>query len=126
MPIVRGLENEAGDVGNIGGGYMRDSFDEIQLSPTVIMVVDNDVISPAALPAFHALYAALFKTRLSPLLSKRDKKRRMMEPIVVEGPKRGNGRRKRQRLVKAVRKQEASQRAAVARAGEDKRKRERV
>jgi hypothetical protein len=49
MPIVRGLENEAGDGGNIGGGYMRDSFDKIQLSPTVITVVDNDVVLSALL-----------------------------------------------------------------------------
>ncbi|KIK04869.1 hypothetical protein K443DRAFT_675513 [Laccaria amethystina LaAM-08-1] len=100
----------------------------------------STIISPAALPAFHAHYAALLKTHLTPLLRKRDKKRekikselaakrkkRMTEPIVVEGPKRGNGRRKRQRLVKAVKKQEASQRAAAARAEEEeKRKRERV
>jgi signal recognition particle subunit SRP14 len=54
-------------------------------------------------------------------LRKRDKKRekvraeklaarkqRLAEPILVEGPKRGNGRRKRQRRVKAALKQEAA------------------
>ncbi|EDR01078.1 uncharacterized protein LACBIDRAFT_312570 [Laccaria bicolor S238N-H82] len=100
----------------------------------------STIISPGALPAFHAHYAVLLKAHLTPLLRKRDKKRekvksdlatkrkkRMTEPIVVEGPKRGNGRRKRQRLVKAVKKQESSQKAAAARTEEEeKRKRERV
>lgn len=59
-------------------------------------------------------------------LRKRDKKRekqraeqlakrkqRMAEPVVVDGPKRGNGRRKRQRKVKAAKRQEqAKERAA--------------
>jgi signal recognition particle subunit SRP14 len=54
-------------------------------------------------------------------LRKRDKKRekvraekqaarkhRLAEPVPIEGPKRGNGRRKRQRRVKAALKQEAA------------------
>ena len=54
-----------------------------------------------------------------PTLRKRDKKKekeraerialrkkRLSEPIIVEGPKRGKGRRKRQRLIKAALKQE--------------------
>ena len=32
----------------------------------------------------------------------------MTDPIPIEGPKRGNGRKKRQRRIKAVRKQESS------------------
>lgn len=34
------------------------------------------------------------------------KKRKLTEPVTVHGPKRGNGRRKRQRLVKKVLRQE--------------------
>ena len=58
-----------------------------------------------------------------PSLRKRDKKRekdraervarlrkRMTEPVVIEGPKRGAGRRKHQRRIKAVKKQEESRR----------------
>lgn len=54
-------------------------------------------------------------------LRKRDKKRekvraeklvarkqRLAEPVLLQGPKRGNGRRKRQRKVKAALKQEAA------------------
>jgi signal recognition particle subunit SRP14 len=54
-------------------------------------------------------------------LRKRDKKRgklraeklaarkqRLAEPIAIEGPKRGNGRKKRQRRIKAAIKQEAA------------------
>ena len=36
------------------------------------------------------------------------RKKRMTDPIPIEGPKRGNGRKKRQRRIKAVRKQEGS------------------
>lgn len=70
---------------------------------------------------FHAAYGALLKVSMT-TLRKRDKKReklhseqaarrkkRMTEPIQIDGPKRGNGRRKRQRQLKALDKQRESQ-----------------
>ena len=81
-------------------------------------------VEPGHLDAFHATYGALLKSSMS-TMRKRDKKRekqktelvarkkrRLAEDVVVEGPKRGNGRRKRQRLLKAaLRQNEARQRA---------------
>lgn len=68
---------------------------------------------------FYAAYSTLLKSHLSTVLRKRDKKRekqradqaakrkqRMTEPIVLDGPKRGAGRRKRQRQIQAQKKQE--------------------
>lgn len=72
------------------------------------------------LDKFLGAYGALLKSSMS-TLRKRDKKRerirseklaarkqRLAEPIVIAGPKRGNGRRKRQRRIKAALKQEAA------------------
>ncbi|KAG6380602.1 hypothetical protein JVT61DRAFT_4966 [Boletus reticuloceps] len=56
------------------------------------------------------------------LLAKR--KQRMAEPVVVDGPKRGNGRRKRQRKVKAAIKQEQAK-ERVAKRDEEKAKAQR-
>ncbi|KAF8547846.1 signal recognition particle, SRP9/SRP14 subunit [Imleria badia] len=92
--------------------------------PCLIRVTDGKkanfsthVIS-SNLPKFHAAYGSLLKASFT-TLRKRDKKReklraeqlakrkqRMAEPVVVNGPKRGNGRRKRQRKVKAAIRQE--------------------
>lgn len=71
---------------------------------------------------FYAAYGSFLKSAMSSL-RKRDKKRekihaeqaakrkkRMLEPVKIDGPKRGNGRRKRQRQLKAVAKQQESQR----------------
>ena len=71
------------------------------------------------LDKFHAEYGALLKASMSPLLRKRDKKRekqraeevarrkkRLAEDVVVEGAKRGAGRRKRTRSLKRAFKQE--------------------
>ncbi|KAL4070345.1 signal recognition particle, SRP9/SRP14 subunit, partial [Scleroderma citrinum] len=76
-------------------------------------------VHPTVLIKFHAAYGALLRASFT-TLRKRDKKRekqraeqsarrkqRMAEPVVVVGPKRGNGRRKRQKKVKAASKQEA-------------------
>lgn len=73
------------------------------------------------LEQFHTTYGNILKSSMSPLLRKRDKKRekqraeetlrrkrRLAEDIIVEGAKRGNGRRKRQRLLKRAIKQEES------------------
>ena len=72
----------------------------------------------SGLHRFHSAYGALLKSAMSPL-RKRDKKRekeraekvarrkrRMNEPVVIAGPKRGNGRKKRQRRIKAAIKQQ--------------------
>ncbi|KAI9569546.1 signal recognition particle, SRP9/SRP14 subunit [Boletus coccyginus] len=82
-------------------------------------------VTPSDLPKFHAAYGGLLKASFT-ALRKRDKKRekqraeqlakrkqRMAEPVIIDGPKRGNRRRKRQRKVKAVTRQEqAKERAA--------------
>ncbi|KAN0100064.1 Signal recognition particle, SRP9/SRP14 subunit [Tylopilus felleus] len=99
--------------------------------PCLIRVTDGKKanlsthVTPSDLPKFHAAYGSLLKASFT-TLRKRDKKRekqraeqvakrkqRMAEPVVIDGPKRGNGRRKRQRKVKAAIKQEkAKERAA--------------
>ncbi|KAI0782405.1 signal recognition particle, SRP9/SRP14 subunit [Irpex lacteus] len=76
-------------------------------------------VEPGQLEKFHSEYGVLLKASISPLLRKRDKKRekqraeevarrkkRLAEDVVVEGPKRGAGRRKRTRLLKRAIKQE--------------------
>ncbi|KAI6140729.1 signal recognition particle SRP9/SRP14 subunit, partial [Pisolithus tinctorius] len=77
-------------------------------------------VKPADLMKFHAAYGSLLKASFT-TLRKRDKKRekhraeqvarrkqRMAEPVIIKGPKRGNGRKKRQRQVKAAIKLEAA------------------
>lgn len=77
-------------------------------------------ITSGQLDKFLGAYGALLKSSMT-TLRKRDKRRekvraeklaarkqRLAEPIPIEGPKRGNGRRKRQRGVKAALKQEAA------------------
>ncbi|KAK7063626.1 signal recognition particle, SRP9/SRP14 subunit, partial [Favolaschia claudopus] len=76
---------------------------------------------------FHDAYGTLLKASMT-TLRKRDKKRekqraeeavqrkkKRMEAVVIDGPKRGAGRRKRQRQLKAAGKQEESQRKAKQR-----------
>ncbi|TFK69894.1 signal recognition particle, SRP9/SRP14 subunit [Pluteus cervinus] len=78
-------------------------------------------IQSSQLLKFHTAYGSLLKANMANL-RKRDKKRektrqeqavrrkkRVTEPIVVEGPKRGNARRKRQRKIKATLRQQQSQ-----------------
>jgi signal recognition particle subunit SRP14 len=77
-------------------------------------------VTSGNLDKFLNSYGTLLKSSMS-TLRKRDKKReklraeklaarkqRLAEPIAIEGPKRGNGRRKRQRKVRAALKQEAA------------------
>ena len=77
-------------------------------------------VQPGDLEKFHSVYGVLLKSSM-PKLRKRDKKRekeradraaakkkRILESVAVEGPKRGSGRRKRQRRIKALLKQEVS------------------
>ncbi|KAG9003650.1 hypothetical protein FRB90_011139 [Tulasnella sp. 427] len=85
------------------------------------------LISSAELGKFHALYAALLKASMS-TLRKRDKKKekqkaeqaalwkkKLAEEIVIEGAKRGNGRRKRVRRIKAAIRQDEERKAAAKR-----------
>ncbi|KAH0591572.1 hypothetical protein H2248_001626 [Termitomyces sp. 'cryptogamus'] len=78
-------------------------------------------VEPGQLEKFHAAYGSLLKASMT-TLRKRDKKRekirseeaaarkkKMTELVVVDGPKRGKGRRKRSRQIKAVIKQQESQ-----------------
>ncbi|KAI6124272.1 signal recognition particle, SRP9/SRP14 subunit [Pisolithus croceorrhizus] len=82
-------------------------------------------VKPADLMRFHTAYGSFLKASFT-TLRKRDKKRekhraeqaarrkqRMTEPIVIKGPKRGNGRKKRQRQVKAALKLEAAKERAA-------------
>ena len=81
-------------------------------------------VQPSDLEKFHAAYGTLLKASMS-TLRKRDKKRekqraedaarkkkRLQEEIVIEGSKRGAGRRKRQRKMNAAAKLEASKKRA--------------
>jgi signal recognition particle subunit SRP14 len=78
-------------------------------------------VEAGQLEKFNAVYGSLLKASMT-TLRKRDKKRekqrseqaarrrkKMTEPVVVEGPKRGNGRKIRQRKIKAAVKQQEAQ-----------------
>jgi len=99
--------------------------------PCVIRATDGKKVGfsthvePGELDKFHAAYGSLLKASMT-TLRKRDKKRekqraeaiaarkrKLTEPVVVQGPKRGNGRRKRQRLVKAALRQEEAKKKAA-------------
>ncbi|TFK42234.1 signal recognition particle 14kD protein-domain-containing protein [Crucibulum laeve] len=95
--------------------------------PCLLRVTDGEKakfsthVEAGQLDKFHAAYGSLLKASMT-TLRKRDKKRekqraeqaarrkkKMTEPVAVDAPKRGNGRRRRQRQVKAVLKQQGSQ-----------------
>ncbi|KAG1795934.1 uncharacterized protein HD556DRAFT_1234947, partial [Suillus plorans] len=87
--------------------------------PCIVRVTDGkkakfSKILSIDLDKFHSAYGALLKSSMT-TLRKRDKKhekqraeqlakrkQRMADPVVIDRPKRGNGRRKRQRQVKAA------------------------
>jgi signal recognition particle subunit SRP14 len=86
------------------------------------------------LDKMHAAYGSLLKSAMT-TLRKRDKKRekeraekfarrkrRLAEPVVIEGPKRGSGRRKRQRRIKAALKQQEQKKRAKEREAESRRR----
>lgn len=88
--------------------------------------LDNQV-NPGDLERFHTVYGTLLKTSMT-TLRKRDKKRekqraeqqatrkrKLADSVVVAGPKRGNGRKKRQRLVNAALRQEESRKKTTER-----------
>ncbi|KAF9562247.1 signal recognition particle, SRP9/SRP14 subunit, partial [Agrocybe pediades] len=95
--------------------------------PCLVRVTDgkkhkfSTKVDSSELIKFHAFYGNLLKSSMT-TLRKRDKKREkaradaaakrkkeMTEPIVMDGHKRGPGRRKRQRQMKALAKQQESQ-----------------
>ncbi|KAG2106966.1 signal recognition particle, SRP9/SRP14 subunit [Suillus discolor] len=98
----------------------EDGSDGSREYPCIVRVTDgkkakfSTKILSVDLDKFHSAYGALLKSSMT-TLRKRDKKRekqraeqfakrkqRMADPVVIDGPKRGNGRRKRQRQVKAA------------------------
>jgi signal recognition particle subunit SRP14 len=105
---------------------MMDASDDSREYPCLVRVTDGKEnkfsthITSGKLDKFLDAYGTLLKSSMS-TLRKRDKKRgklraeklaarkqRLAEPIAIEGPKRGNGRKKRQRRIKAAIKQEAA------------------
>ncbi|KAJ7842263.1 signal recognition particle, SRP9/SRP14 subunit [Mycena olivaceomarginata] len=114
-------------MGSVGGADGENDY------PCLVRVTDGDAVKFSTtvnsneLEKFHHAYGTLLKASMT-TLRKRDKKRekqraeqvarrkkKMTEPVVVDGPKRGNGRKKRQRQLKAAGKQEESQRKAKQR-----------
>lgn len=102
----------------------QDGTDDTQEYPCLLRAVDgtgtklSTRVDPGNLDRFYSAYGALLKSSMS-ALRKRDKKRekqraeelarrkkRLAELVPVVGPKRGAGRHKRQRLVKAAIKQQ--------------------
>ncbi|KAH9932107.1 signal recognition particle SRP9/SRP14 subunit [Epithele typhae] len=121
------LLNEGGDA------HMSSEDDGSQEYPCLVHATDgketkfSTVVQAADLEKFHASYGAVLKSSMGNL-RKRDKKRekqraeaaalkkrRLQEEIVVEGPKRGAGRRKRQRKMKAAQKLEEAKKRAQER-----------
>jgi len=104
--------------------HMSSADDDTKEYPCLVRVTDGGEtkfetkVQPGELEKFHHAYGALLKSSMS-TLRKRDKKRekqraeeiarrkrKLAEEIVIEGPKRGSGRKKRQRKIKAMQKQE--------------------
>ncbi|KAI0368920.1 signal recognition particle, SRP9/SRP14 subunit [Pilatotrama ljubarskyi] len=117
-----------------GDAHMKSEEDEAKEFPCLVRVTDgkqvkvSTVVRPSDLEKFHAAYGALLKSSMSTTLRKRDKKRekqraeeaarkkrRLQEEIAIAGPKRGNGRRKRQRKIKQALKLEESKKKAQER-----------
>ncbi|KAJ3729376.1 signal recognition particle, SRP9/SRP14 subunit [Lentinula raphanica] len=103
---------------------VQDGAEDSRSYSCLMRVSDGDkvkfstTVNSTELPQFHQVYGALLKSSMT-TLRKRDKKRekqraedaaarkkRLSEPVIVAGPKRGNGRRKRQRRIKAALKQQ--------------------
>ncbi|KAG0697732.1 signal recognition particle, SRP9/SRP14 subunit [Suillus ampliporus] len=111
----------------------EDGSDGSKEYPCIVRVTDgkktkfSTKILSTDLDKFHSAYGALLKVSMT-TLRKRDKKRekqraeqlakkkqRMADPVVINGPKRGNGRHKRQRQVKAALKHEEMKERAAKR-----------
>ncbi|KZT27620.1 signal recognition particle, SRP9/SRP14 subunit [Neolentinus lepideus HHB14362 ss-1] len=111
---------------------MSEVGDDDREYPCLVRVTDGDQtfstrVEPGQLDKFHSAYGALLKASMA-TLRKRDRQRekqraekvakrkqRLAEPIPVEGPKRGNGRRKRQRRIKAAARQDEARKKAEER-----------
>lgn len=91
------------------------------------MLIYMQQVFPDDLEKFNSAYGTLLKSSM-PTLRKRDKKKekeraerialrkkRMTELVTISGPKRGAGRRKRQRLVKEFLKRQESRRKFLER-----------
>jgi len=110
---------------------MQSADQDTKEYPCLIRVTDGKKIKistqvkPDQLGDFHAAYGALLKSSMTSL-RKRDKKReklraeemarrkkRITEHIIIKGAKRGAGRRKRQRLIKASTRLEEAKKKAV-------------
>ncbi|PPQ89979.1 hypothetical protein CVT25_009619 [Psilocybe cyanescens] len=106
----------------------EDGASDTREYPCLVRVTDgkstrfSTKVEPGELFKFQAHYGNLLKTSMT-TLRKRDKKREklraeeaskrkkeMTEPIVLDGSKRGKGRRQQQRKIKALLKQQESQR----------------
>ncbi|KAG1737013.1 signal recognition particle, SRP9/SRP14 subunit [Suillus lakei] len=111
----------------------KDGGDGDREYPCMLRVTDgkkaklSTKILSTDLDKFHSAYGTLLKVSMT-TLRKRDKKRekqraeqlakrkqRMADPVVINGPKRGNGRRKRRRQVKAALKHEDMKERAARR-----------
>ncbi|KAH9950962.1 signal recognition particle SRP9/SRP14 subunit [Amylocystis lapponica] len=113
---------------------MHPTGDETREYPCLIRATDggkvnfSTTVDSSELDKFHTAYGTLLKASMVTVLRKRDKKRekqraeeiarrkrRLAEEIAIEGAKRGNGRHKRQRRMKAASKQEESRKRAQER-----------
>ncbi|KAG8933440.1 hypothetical protein FRC02_011818 [Tulasnella sp. 418] len=115
-----------------GDAQMQQDINEDQEYPCLLRATDGKThistqIFSKDLLKFHAAYGTLLKSSMSHL-RKRDKKRekqkaerialrkkKLEQDIIIDGPKRGNGRKKRQRKIKAAIKQQEARKAAVKR-----------
>jgi len=105
----------------------EDGSSDTREYPCLVRVTDGKStklstrVDPGQLPKFQAIYGSLLKASMTSL-RKRDKKRdkqrleqaakrkkKMTEPVVLDGKKRGSGRRQRQRKFNALLKQQESQ-----------------
>ncbi|TFK56939.1 signal recognition particle, SRP9/SRP14 subunit [Heliocybe sulcata] len=111
---------------------MTDAGEMDREYPCLVRATDGDQtfsthVQPGELDKFHSAYGVLLKASMT-TLRKRDRQRekqrveklakrkqRLAEPIPVEGPKRGNGRKKRQRQIRAAMKQEEARKKAEER-----------
>ncbi|KAI0640134.1 signal recognition particle 14kD protein-domain-containing protein [Trametes polyzona] len=113
-----------------GDAHMSSEADETKEFPCLVRATDgketkfSTVVQPTELENFHAAYGALLKSSMN-TLRKRDKKRekqraeeaarkkrRLQEEITIEGPKRGAGRKKRQRKQRSAARLEESKKRA--------------
>ncbi|KZO96422.1 signal recognition particle, SRP9/SRP14 subunit [Calocera viscosa TUFC12733] len=124
---------EGEDVKMSGVGAEDDNEYSVLLRATDGHTKFSTRIQPDELEKYHAAYGALLKSSMT-TLRKRDRKRekqraelqaqrrkKLSEELKVDGPKRGNGRKKRQRQDKALQKQqEAKERIEKAKEAREK------